>query len=192
MSTDNDSWLNVWPAARVFHPAVVPLPIHMGHVNRPERYAPPDKWGNLELMKVPNFLHLTPPAIKAQCAAIKKFCTKWPEELKTDQDCFNHFPLEYITTDYVHSSPSIRDPRAREVVLRFKLDALPLDDHAKDKLKRILNAGDDRYNVETGIVTLITNKCPLRKQNKDYINYLLTACFFESWVSSHVHVQLLN
>lgn len=31
----------------------------------------PDKYGNLELMKIPNFLHLTPPHIKKQCAALK-------------------------------------------------------------------------------------------------------------------------
>jgi len=31
----------------------------------------PDKYANLELIKVQNFLHLTPPAIKQQCEALK-------------------------------------------------------------------------------------------------------------------------
>ena len=179
----NKAWLNTWPAYRVFHPAVVPLPIHMGHVERPELYSPPDKWNNLELMKIPNFLHLTPPAIKAHCKALKKFCTKWPAELKTDEDCRKHFPLEYIYTDYVNASPTIRNPEARVVTLEFKLSDLPLDYHATDKLKRILNAQRSRYNLETGMVTLTADKCPLKKQNYDYLNYLLTACYFESWVS---------
>lgn len=178
----NKEWRRVWPAARVFHPAVVPLPVHMGYIERPDLYSAPDKWNNLELMKIPNFLHLTPPAIKVHCEAMKRFCTKWPEELKRDEDCWRHFPLEYIYTDYVHSLPSIRNPYARIVKLRFKLDSLPLDDHARDKLKRVLNCKKERYDLETGIVTLVADKCPLKKQNYDYINYLLTACFFESWV----------
>ena len=31
----------------------------------------PGKYGNAELMKIPNFLHLTPAHIKKHCAAIK-------------------------------------------------------------------------------------------------------------------------
>lgn len=31
----------------------------------------PPAYGNAELMKIPNFLHLTPNHIKKQCAAIK-------------------------------------------------------------------------------------------------------------------------
>lgn len=208
MSTTQD-WKSVWPAARMFNPAIVPLPIHMGYIERPDRYAPPDKWANAELMKIPNFLHLTPPAIKAHCQAIKKFCTPWPKELETDQDCEKHFPIEIVYRDYVHSGASIRDPRARIVNMRFKLSALPLDDHAKDKMKRILNSSviDPRYKFETpfmkqrkrdylkkqqederpryqentDMVTLVGKRCPLRKQNYDYVQYLLTACYFESW-----------
>jgi small subunit ribosomal protein S35 len=32
---------------------------------------PPGKFANAELMKIPNFLHLTPPAIERQCQALK-------------------------------------------------------------------------------------------------------------------------
>lgn len=30
-------------------------------------------------MKIANFLHLTPPAVQRHCAAIRKFCSPWPE-----------------------------------------------------------------------------------------------------------------
>ena len=33
---------------------------------------PPKKYANAELMKLPNFLHLTPAHIKKHCAAIKR------------------------------------------------------------------------------------------------------------------------
>jgi hypothetical protein len=58
MPTDQDLPL-VWPVARSFHPGSVPLPLHQ------ERLVlvatPPSKFANAELMKIPNFLHLTCP-----------------------------------------------------------------------------------------------------------------------------------
>lgn len=68
MPTDQD-WPSVWPVARVFHPASVPLPLHQGWVV--PGATPPGKFANAELMKIPNFLHLTPPAIQRQCEALK-------------------------------------------------------------------------------------------------------------------------
>lgn len=114
MSVDQD-WSNVWPGPRTFHPATVPLPLRQG-INK--LGAAPDKFANTELMKIPNFLHLTPPAIKKHCRALKQFCTPWPKALSTDADCKKHFPLEVIQTDYCHSSPSIRNPLARIVTIK--------------------------------------------------------------------------
>lgn len=68
MPVDQD-WPSVWPVARSFHPASVPLPLHQGWVL--PGVSPPGKFANAELMKIPNFLHLTPPAIKRQCEALK-------------------------------------------------------------------------------------------------------------------------
>lgn len=82
----------MWPGPRTFHPSSVPLPLRQGYPLR--RKAPPDANANAELMKIPNFLHLTPPAIKEQCAAIKKFCNPWPAGLETDEKCEEKFPLE--------------------------------------------------------------------------------------------------
>ena len=181
MSTTQD-WPSVWPAARMFHPAVVPLPVHMGHIKRPDIKAPPGKFANLELMKIPNFLHLAPPAIKRHCDALKKFCTKWPEELQTDEDCHSAFPLEYIFRDYVHAAPTIRDPRSRIVTVRFKLSDIQLDYHAKIKIMRLLNGNETkRYNEKTNLVTIVADRCPLKQQNYDYLNYVLTAVYFEAW-----------
>lgn len=186
MAVDQD-WGSVWPAPRSFHPATVPLPLHQGYV---KKGVPPGKFANAELIKIPNFLHLTPPVIKRQCEALKKFCTKWPQALKTDEQCEKHFPLEVSSSDYCHSSPTIRDPLARIVTLKIKLSALQLDEHARDKLRRLVG---DRYDEETGVLTIVTDRCPTKKQNYDYAMYLLTAVFHESWVSCNnsVFVDLL-
>jgi hypothetical protein len=70
MSADQD-WPNVWPAARSFRSSVVPLPVRMGSRPKLDRRAPFPAKGNLELVKIPNFLHLTPLHIKRHCEAIK-------------------------------------------------------------------------------------------------------------------------
>ena len=77
MKTDQD-WKSVWPGARTFHPASVPLPVRQGFAQLKGQVTP-GKYANVELMKVPNFLHLTPPTIKAHCNSIQKFCTEWPK-----------------------------------------------------------------------------------------------------------------
>lgn len=177
MPIDQD-WPSVWPTAKCFRPSVVPLPLYQGY---DQKRAPPGKYANAELMKIPNFLHLTPPAVKRQCAAIKKFCNSFPENLKSDKDCDHHFPVEIITNDFSHSSPTIRDERSRIVTLKIKLSALKLDYHGRDKLLRLV--GPDRYNCSSDMLSIVADRCPLRKQNYDYLIYLLTAVHHESWVT---------
>ena len=58
----------------------------------------PSKYANAELMKIPNFLHLTPPVIKKHCAALRKFCTAWPEGLDSEDQINKHFPLQVMLT----------------------------------------------------------------------------------------------
>jgi len=170
-------WGDVWPAARTFHPAVVPLPVRQG-VTQTKQQTQPGKYVNTELMKVVNFLHLTPPVVSQHCAAISKFCTPWPKGLETDEDVDKHFPLTVVTSDHLHSSSSLRDRRARIVTLTFNLDKLDMDEHARDKFTRLVG---DRIDEETGVVTLTADRCPYRGQNMDYAHYLLTALFHESW-----------
>ena len=98
----------------------------------------PSKHANAELMKIPNFLHLTPPVIKDHCSAISKFCTEWPAALDTEEEIEKHFPITITASDYLNSSSSIRDRRSRIVQLRVNINSLPLDDHARDKLIRLV------------------------------------------------------
>ncbi|XP_067906717.1 small ribosomal subunit protein mS35 [Heterodontus francisci] len=172
----DQNWCNVYPTAAAFKPSVVPLPVRMGYPVK--RGAPPGKIGNLELMKISNFLHLTPPAIKRHCTALKEFCTEWPAALDNDEKCEHHFPIEIKTTDYVAAGPSLRNPKARVVTLTIRLLNLNLDDHAKKKLIKLVG---NRYSKDTDILTITTDRCPLRRQNYDYAMYLLTVLYHESW-----------
>lgn len=172
----NQKWSDVWPGPKTFHPASVPLPVRQGYN---KHGASPNKWANVELMKIPNFLHLTPPAIKMHCEALKKFCTPWPDGLETEEDIKKNFPFEVITSDYCHSAPTIRNPLSRIVSIKFPLSKLSFDRHSKDKFLRLVG---DRYDETTDLVTIVTDKCPVRKQNYDYAVYLLTALYHEAWI----------
>uniref|UniRef100_A0A452T1I4 Mitochondrial ribosomal protein S35 n=1 Tax=Ursus maritimus TaxID=29073 RepID=A0A452T1I4_URSMA len=141
MAVDQD-WPSVYPVAAPFKPSAVPLPIRMGYPVK--RGVPMAKEGNLELLKIPNFLHLTPVAIKKHCEALKDFCTEWPAALDSDEKCEN----------------------------------LNLDDHAKKKLIKLVG---ERYCKTTDILTIRTDRCPLKRQNYDYAMYLLTVLYHESW-----------
>lgn len=47
-----------------------------------------------------------------------EFCTEWPKELNSDEKIEKHFPIQIISSDYLHSSPTIRDAKARIVTLQ--------------------------------------------------------------------------
>jgi len=175
--TPDQNWGNVWPATRTFHPASVPLPIRQGVVQTKTQVVPA-KYANAELMKIPNFLHLTPPVISTHCSAISKFCTEWPKGLETEEDIDSNFPITITSSDYLNSNSSIRDRRARIVTFKVHIDSLELDSHARDKMIRLLG---DRFNEETGEITVTADRCPYRGQNEDYCKYLLTALYHESW-----------
>lgn len=177
MATDQD-WGAVWPGPRTFHPATVPLPVRQGYPLKGK--AEPHKYANAELMKIANFLHLTPPVIQRQCEALKKFCTPWPAGLETNEQMEEHLPVQVITSDYCHGLPTVRNPLSRIVTIKLKLSTLPLDKHSRDKLLRLVG---ERYNADTDELTLVTDRCPLRKQNYEYAQYLLAAVFHESWVT---------
>ncbi|KAL2093884.1 hypothetical protein ACEWY4_011196 [Coilia grayii] len=173
---DNQDWTAVYPAAAVFKPSAVPLPVRMGYPVK--RGVPPQKNGNLELMKIPNFLHLTPAAIKKHCEALKPFCTEWPAGLDSDAACEKHFPIKVENKEFVSAGTSLRNPKARVVTLTVKLSSLNLDEHARKKMVKLVG---DRYCKETDTLTIITDCCPVRQQNYDYTMYLLTVLYHESW-----------
>ncbi|KAM4734626.1 small ribosomal subunit protein mS35 [Anableps anableps] len=175
MPLDQD-WTSVYPAAAPFRSNAVPLPVRMGYPVKGG--VPPEKKGNLELIKIPNFLHLTPAAIKKHCEALKPFCTEWPSALDTDAKCDEHFPVKIESTDYVSAGPSVRNPSARIVRLKVKLSSLNLDDHARKKMLKLVG---ERYCKDSDILTIRTDSCPLRQQNYEYAMYLLTVLYHESW-----------
>ncbi|KAH9514769.1 28S ribosomal protein S35, mitochondrial [Bulinus truncatus] len=176
----NQNWTDVWPSASTFKWATVPFPVRQGKIDSTSENDGiiPSKYGNLELMKPPNFLHLTPAHIKKHCAVLKKFCTQWPDALDTDAKCRRFFPLETKTSDYVFSAPSVKDERARFASIKFYLSDLKFDYHARDKFIRLVG---DRYNKKTDEVTFETGRCPLKSQNIEFLKFVFTVAFFESW-----------
>lgn len=179
MKPDQD-WEAVWPATRTFHPASVPLPVRQG-ATQTKSQVHPTKWANAELMKIPNFLHLTPPVVKKQCGHLKRFCTPFPEG-----DVEKEFPLTQSKSTYLNASSSIRDHRARVITVKVGIDDLSADlgddpqkrRHFEDKLIRLV--GDGRYDPKDHAVTIVADSCPYSSQNADHCDYLLTALYFES------------
>lgn len=118
---ETQDWGAVWSGPKTFHPSTVPLPLRQGFLTtKSGTVPPPDRYANAELMKIPNFLHLTPPVVQKQCQAIKKFCTPWPKNLETDEKCEQNFPIEFISSDYCHGLPTIRNPLARIIALKVR------------------------------------------------------------------------
>ena len=89
-----------------------------------------------------------------------------------------HFPVTEITSDYLNSSSSIRDFRSRVVTVQLRLSTLRLDLNSRDKLLQLI--GPERYDEESELITITTDRCPYRKQNSDYCDYLLKALYYES------------
>ncbi|KAI0980986.1 hypothetical protein GJ496_007158 [Pomphorhynchus laevis] len=85
MPIDQD-WTNIWPTQSVFKYSAVPLPLRQGLVTcmLENDGIVPGKYANAELMKIPNFLHLTPNHVQKHCEAIKrKF---WLSEISLDSN----------------------------------------------------------------------------------------------------------
>uniref|UniRef100_T1JEC2 Small ribosomal subunit protein mS35 mitochondrial conserved domain-containing protein n=1 Tax=Strigamia maritima TaxID=126957 RepID=T1JEC2_STRMM len=130
--------------------------------------------------------------IQAIRGSFSQFCTPWPKELKTDELCEKYFPVEIISSDYCHSGPDLHDPRARIVCLKIKLSKLKLNERAKDKLLRL--AGN-HYDQRTDHIIITAERCPLKRQNYDYVHYILTALYHESvkiegWESEKSEVDM--
>ena len=54
---------------------------------------------------------------------------------------------------------------------------LKLDERAENKFIKL---AEHRYDKETDMLTLVADKCPYRRQNEDYANYLLTTLYHEA------------
>jgi len=137
MDPDQD-WTNVWPTGAPFRHSATPFPVRMGVAkNRVENDGVvPDKSINVELIKVSNFLHLTPRHVEKHCQVLQQFCTEWPEGLETEEDFDKHFPVEVTTQDFVYNW-SLRDERSKVNEVKVKLSALHLNHHGRDKMVRL-------------------------------------------------------
>ncbi|KAI3389565.1 hypothetical protein SNEBB_009855 [Seison nebaliae] len=133
-------WTDVWPSAAAFKQSLIPFPIRMGYVEKKNENngVPPSKYGNKELMKIQNFLHLTPQHIKKHCDVLKKFCVPFPEELKGVNVQNSLFPLRIQTTNYVFGSTVIREPKSRIVSIKFPLKSLNLPEENEHKFLRLI------------------------------------------------------
>lgn len=190
MDPDQD-WTNVWPTGAPFRHSVAPFPVRMGVVrsNAENEGVVPDKSINVELLKISNFLHLTPAHIEKHCQALQQFCTEWPEGLDTEEDFDKHFPVEVSTQNFVYNW-SLRDERSKINEVKVKLSSLHLDEHGRDKLVRLAEGrlthapdpeeeelkqtqigieGDTPMNLRKETITSLRNITHLneKKQGKD-------------------------
>ncbi|TGZ72631.1 hypothetical protein CRM22_001977 [Opisthorchis felineus] len=180
-------WTNIWPAPATFSYSVVPIPLRQGYSKGlvENSGVSPASYANAEIMKIPNFLHLTKSHVRKQCEALKKFCTAWPSGLNSDEVITKHYPLEIVQRTYVFSSHSIRDRRARNVTIQVPVSCLGLDEHSKRKLLRLaIGPGPGQkvaqYDWNTDILKLTSGRCPSSRQNTDYLKYVLTVLTLES------------
>jgi len=82
--------------------------------------------------------------------------------------------------------------RARQVTMGVRLDVLELDKPAHLKFRQLVG---DRYNKDTDVFIVVSDRfvfprlfqqlkfllrCPSRKQNREYSEYLLTVLYYES------------
>ena len=98
-------------------------------------------------------------------------------ELENEELLEAHFPIQEITSDYLNSSSFLRDFCAQVITFQFKLSSLFLDPTSREKFERLVG---DRYNADTDLVTITVDRCPYRKQNREYCEYLIKALYYES------------
>merc|ERR1712136_311996 len=96
-----------------------------------------------------------------------------------DEECEKYYPVEVHSVDYISAGKTARDLRTRTITKKMRLCNMVLDAHAR--LKLIQLAGSERYDRKTDLLTIRSERCPTQKQNKDFIDYVITALYFESW-----------
>uniref|UniRef100_A0A914BZR5 Ribosomal protein S24/S35 mitochondrial conserved domain-containing protein n=1 Tax=Acrobeloides nanus TaxID=290746 RepID=A0A914BZR5_9BILA len=195
--TPEMDWPSHWPTAKTYNAQVCPLPIRREYQKHPGLVTPRDGFNNTEMLKIPNFLHLTPTAIKRHCEAIKEFFTPFPESIKKQKKAFRdeYFPITMKYSDFVHQSNSIRDCRSRTVTLIMSDVTFNLKD-VRERTKFRQLAGN-RWNEQTKTLSFVVDRCYTRKQNQDYIDFLITALYSEtkkeaSWEKLKTRADTLN
>lgn len=104
----------IFTSSSVFNAALLQLPIRMGRPIKPE-VLPPRAAGNIELLKIPNFFHLTPQKVRRDTDALTDLCTQWPEKL-------NNRPIRLYSRNYLYAGPSVAHPKSHTVKLEVNYD----------------------------------------------------------------------
>jgi len=164
-------WPSAHPTPQSYNQNIIPLPIRMGRhwINRIDPL-PAEADGNIELLKIPNFFHLTPPAIERHCEALKPYTTPFPKDV-IDR------PIRITTINYLYDGPSVRHPNSRKIKFQVYVKDLQLTAVEETKLKRLLGK---RYNPQNDELTLISQLCTTRAHNKEYGYYLLASLLQEA------------
>uniref|UniRef100_A0A671MI12 Uncharacterized protein n=1 Tax=Sinocyclocheilus anshuiensis TaxID=1608454 RepID=A0A671MI12_9TELE len=106
------------------------------------------------VFQIPNFLHLTPVAIKKHCAALKR---------DLSSDCAYCLTIHYssciLNRDAVLMNQTLSLIKKRFLSLQVKLSSLNLDDHAR---KKMLKLSEERYCKDTDTLTTTTDRCVIR------------------------------
>ncbi|KAG7263169.1 hypothetical protein CRUP_002660 [Coryphaenoides rupestris] len=130
-------WTAVYPTAAPFKPGSVPLPVRMGYPMRGA--APAEKKGNLELVKIPNFLHLTPAAIKKHCEVLKRTLKHAWSTSACPLRQQNYDYAMYLLTVLYHEAWAEGGPAAPP---REELLARPDVQEYRDSVSRLKNEGE--------------------------------------------------
>ena len=166
----DEDWTHVWPVSRVFDHHVVHLPLRAGAKtfgNEPR----PNSISNQELMKVPNFLHLTPKHIEMHIKALKPLCTRWPTSMTESS-----FPVRFRTYNFLRPGGSTLHPRSHAVEMTVDINAIPLFVEKRQKLLAIVGK---RCHPRSQKLVLKSDTLPSRKLNKDHLKYQLLALYSE-------------
>lgn len=167
-----EEWTDLWPVARPYNHHLVRLPIRMGRPTYPGE-PPREADGNAELLKIPNFLHLTPRHIEKHTQALKPLCKPWPKDFDISPRT-----VRVRTNNHLFPGASLRHPRSHVVQLKVQLRDIPnLDARAEKKL--IALAGK-RFIRKTRTISLVCKECPTREQNRDYALFQLLALWKEA------------
>ncbi|CBY20603.1 unnamed protein product [Oikopleura dioica] len=140
----NYKWASLWPTHRSFTDSIVPFDVRAGHKRGTAQR--PDKNFNSQLNHAPNLLHLSPPVVKAHCAKLKKFATKFPEEYKADfAKMREDFPIEIQTTSKCVSAPYQQSSNnaTRWATLLVNFGQLGLTEHQRRKFEVFVNGRPD-------------------------------------------------
>jgi len=177
-----NSWKDQWPCASPIKSSTLPINLHQGYISKEELKkgkTPPNMYGNLELMKISNFLHLTWDHIKSHCEILKReFCTYLPKnDEKFEEILESDLPVEIKTVDYVYDSPTDFDERTNGVTLKVSIDKFKLSKLEEKKLISLLR---ENYCSKTNKMVIFSDKCPMRQQNIEYCFFLMRVLYLES------------